>query len=113
MRLLMTPAQQAELRKVSEELHCELSRSDLTPEQRAKLVEHSHVVAGALASPLLPVGLPRLLLAAFFLVVACDCILQGEWWFWVPLAIAAAFSPRIVGEASSALGRAARLFSNG
>src|SRR6267378_368214 len=100
MRLLMTPAQQSELRKVSEELHAELARSDLTPEQRAKLVEHSYAVAGALASPLLPVGLPRQLLAALFVVVAIGGLLQGEWWFLVPLAIAATFSPRIVGEVS-------------
>lgn len=109
MRLLMTPSQQSELRKVSEELRVELARDDLTPEQRAELLRHSYAVAGVLTSPLLPVGLPRQLLAALFVVVAIGGIMQDEWWSLVFLAIAATFSPRIVGEASHALGRAARL----
>jgi hypothetical protein len=96
------------LRKASEELRVELARTDLAPERRAELVKHSYAVAGALASPLLPVGLARQLLAALFVVIALSGISRGEWWFLVFLAVAACFSPRIVGEVSYALGRASR-----
>src|SRR4051812_45778659 len=100
MRLLMTSTQQSELRRVSEELRVELARTDLTPEQRAELVKQSYAVAGALMSPLLPVELPRQLLAALFVLVAFGGILQGEWWLLVFLAVAASFAPRIVGAAN-------------
>ncbi len=69
-------------------------------------------LAGQVMSVWMPIGLLRRVIFFFLILFGTIGILEtSEWYHWAMLIFAATMSPRLVGEASYAVGRLMAIFS--
>lgn len=101
----MTRIQYEEAKRVQAEIHAELSRADLTDEQRATLQHHAYALAGTLMSIWLPFGLWRRAVMVILVLVGIGGVVMGLYWAMLAWLLIPIFSPRAVGEITYMAGR--------
>ncbi|TAN35455.1 MAG: hypothetical protein EPN23_11135 [Verrucomicrobia bacterium] len=94
-----------EAKKTSQEIEQLLQSDNLTADDRQKLKEIHAQLSGVLLSPWLPFDWRRRAIMFFLLLLGLYGITNGQSYFALSWLFLALFSPRIVGEGASILGK--------
>jgi hypothetical protein len=86
-------------------IHKSLRDDSVTTEQRQELERTASMLAGYQMSFWLPTTLGRKVLMVFFLAIGVIGVFQWSSWFGFFILLACSFSPRIVGEVLSFIGK--------